>query len=172
MERVAGVGLPSALAYLVYAGEVVAPLLLIVGIWTRAAALIVSTNMVVAVLLVHTGQLRELNRFGGWALELQGFYFFVAVAIMLLGAGKFSVGGASGKLNLRSCRLLNGKIREIGVPLNTSHDLNVLRFTGDLTISPSCLFLASLGVNLKTAKALGITVPQSLVSRADRVIPQ
>jgi uncharacterized membrane protein YphA (DoxX/SURF4 family) len=99
VERVGGTGLPSSLGYLVYIGEVLAPLLLIVGLWSRAAALIVAINMVVAVLLAHPSQLGELGRSGGWALELQGFYFVTAVAIMLLGAGKFSAGGANGKLN-------------------------------------------------------------------------
>jgi putative oxidoreductase len=92
-------GLPPMFGYLVYVGEVLAPLLLIVGLWTRAAALVVAINMVVAVLLVHTAQLGELTKNGGWALELQGFYFFTAVAIALLGAGSFSVGGEDGKLN-------------------------------------------------------------------------
>lgn len=92
-------GLPPALGYLVYVGEVLAPLLLIVGLWTRAAALVVAGNMAVAVLLVHTAQLGELTKNGGWALELQGFYFFTAVAVALLGAGSFSVGGEKGKLN-------------------------------------------------------------------------
>jgi len=93
------VGLPPVLGYLVYLGEVLAPLLLIVGLWTRPAALVVAINMVVAVALVHTAQLGEFAKNGGWALELQGFYFFTAVAIALLGAGRFSVGGANGKLN-------------------------------------------------------------------------
>jgi uncharacterized membrane protein YphA (DoxX/SURF4 family) len=92
-------GLPPALGYLVYVGEVLAPLLLIIGLWTRPAAVVVAINMVVAVLLVHAGQLGELTRNGGWALELQGFYFFTAVAVALLGAGRFSVGGGQGKLN-------------------------------------------------------------------------
>jgi uncharacterized membrane protein YphA (DoxX/SURF4 family) len=99
VERVAGTGLPSSFGYLVYIGEVLAPLLLIVGLWSRAAALIVAINMVVAVFLAHPSQLDELGRSGGWALELQGFYFFTAVAIMLLGGGRFSVGGAKGRLN-------------------------------------------------------------------------
>jgi putative oxidoreductase len=51
------------------------------------------------VLLVHSAQLGELTRTGGWALELQGFYFFTAFAIALLGAGRFSVGGKKGTLN-------------------------------------------------------------------------
>jgi len=99
VERVANVGLPSSFGYLVYIGEVAAPLLLIVGLWSRAAALIAAINMVVAISLAHTGQLAELSRSGGYALELQGFYFLTAVAVLLLGAGKFSVGGANGRLN-------------------------------------------------------------------------
>ena len=93
------VGLPPVLGYLVYVGEVLAPLLLIVGLWTRPAALLVAINMVVAVLLVHTAQLGEFTKSGGWALELQGFYLFTAVVVALLGAGRFSVGGEDGKLN-------------------------------------------------------------------------
>ena len=92
-------GLPEALGYLVYAGEVVAPILLMLGLWTRPAAIVVAVNMVVAVLLVHAGQFAELTRSGGWALELQAFYFVTAVAISLLGAGRFSVGGATGRFN-------------------------------------------------------------------------
>jgi len=99
VERVANTGVPSWLGYLVYVGEVLAPVLLVAGLWTRAAALLVVINMAVAVLLAHTAQLGDVTRSGGWALELQGFYFFTAVAIMLLGAGKFSVGGACGRLN-------------------------------------------------------------------------
>src|SRR5437016_516993 len=49
--------LPVVLAYGVYIGEVVAPVLLILGLWTRVAALIVVVNMLVAVSLVHMKQL-------------------------------------------------------------------------------------------------------------------
>ncbi len=92
-------GLPPALGYLVYLGEVVAPLLLIVGLWTRAAALVVAVNMVVAVALVHMAQFGSLAPTGGWTLELQAFYFVVAVAVAMLGAGRFSVGGTGGRWN-------------------------------------------------------------------------
>ena len=92
-------GLPAAFGYFVYVGEVLAPLLLIAGLWTRAAAGIVAINMVVAVLLVHMSQLFTLSKTGGWALELQGMFFFTAVAVALLGAGRYSIGGANGKWN-------------------------------------------------------------------------
>jgi putative oxidoreductase len=92
-------GLPGALGYLVYIGEVVAPLLILVGVFTRAAALVVVVNMIVALLLVHTRQFFTLSDTGGWALELQGMYLGTAVAIALLGAGRYSLGGIRGRFN-------------------------------------------------------------------------
>ncbi|NEX61925.1 DoxX family protein [Noviherbaspirillum galbum] len=92
-------GLPPAIGYLVYVGEVVAPLMILLGIWTRAASLVVAFNMIVAVLLVHTAQFFTMSQTGGWALELQGLYFAGAIAVALLGAGRYSVGGAAGKWN-------------------------------------------------------------------------
>jgi putative oxidoreductase len=32
-------------------------------------------------------------------VELQAFFLFTAIAVALLGAGRFSVGGASGRFN-------------------------------------------------------------------------
>jgi putative oxidoreductase len=92
-------GLPSALAYLVYIGEIVAPVLLIIGLYARPAAWIVAINMVVAIWLVHMKDLLVIGKNGGWALELQGMFLFGAIAVALLGAGRFSVGGSSGKYN-------------------------------------------------------------------------
>ncbi|WP_420994252.1 DoxX family protein [Cupriavidus sp. 30B13] len=92
-------GLPPAVAYLVYIGEVVAPVLLILGLWTRLAALVVAVNMIVAVALVHTGQLGLLNETGGWAVELQALFLASALAVLLLGAGRLSVGGIAGRWN-------------------------------------------------------------------------
>ncbi|MDZ5458694.1 DoxX family protein [Azohydromonas lata] len=99
MGLVAKAGLPAALGYGVYIGEVVAPLLLIVGLYTRAAALIVFINMLVAIGLVHMGQIGQINKQGGWELELQGMYLFGALAVALLGAGRYSMGGLRGRLN-------------------------------------------------------------------------
>ena len=92
-------GLPPEAAYLVLIGEVLAPVLLIAGLWTRLAAIIVAINMVVAVLLVHTAEFFTMSPHGGWALELQGLYFLTAVSVALLGAGWLSVGGARGRWN-------------------------------------------------------------------------
>ena len=87
----AGFGLPSFLSYGVYVGEVIAPLLIIAGVFCRYAALAVVVNMVVAVVLVHTGDLFGLTEHGGLRLELQAFYLFGALAIVLMGSGRFAV---------------------------------------------------------------------------------
>ena len=99
ISSVTAAGLPAQLAYLVYVGEVLAPILLIVGIWSRPAALVIAGNMAFAIFLVHMKQLMSLNDQGGWALELQGMFFFAAVAVALLGAGRYSIGGANGRWN-------------------------------------------------------------------------
>ncbi len=83
-DRIVALGLPHFLAYGVYLGEVVAPILILVGLYTQLAALFLACNMIVAVLLVHASQFFTLSHTGGWALELQAFYFFVALALMFL----------------------------------------------------------------------------------------
>jgi putative oxidoreductase len=99
VQVVTQAGLPVQMAYLVYVGEVVAPILLILGLWTRAAALIVAINMIFALSLVHSKQFTEMASTGGWALELQGMYLAGALAVALLGAGRLSMGGIDGKWN-------------------------------------------------------------------------
>ena len=96
---VAAHGLPSFLASGVYVGEVIAPILLIIGMYTRLAGLFVVINMAVAVFLVHPGHFFELAGSGGWKLELQSLYLFGGLAVALLGAGSYSVKGRSGQWN-------------------------------------------------------------------------
>ncbi|MDZ4356066.1 MAG: DoxX family protein, partial [Variovorax sp.] len=92
-------GLPGGLAYLVFVGEIVAPLLMIAGLWTRAAAAVVVINMLVVFGLVHMADVFALNKQGGWALELQGLFLFGALSVALMGAGRHSVAGPNGRWN-------------------------------------------------------------------------
>jgi putative oxidoreductase len=84
-------GLPGILSWGVLVGEVVAPLMLIAGWNARIGAALVAVNMLFAIFLVHMGQLAQVNDQGGWALELQGMFLFTAIALALLGPGRFSV---------------------------------------------------------------------------------
>ncbi len=90
-EMVVAQGLPAELAWGVYVGEIVAPLLIVVGFLTRSAGLVLAFNMGVAVYLAHRADLFTVTEHGAWALELQGFYFFGALAVACLGAGKLSL---------------------------------------------------------------------------------
>lgn len=84
-------GLPSILAYGVYVGEVVAPVLLIIGFRTRLAALVFAINCLTAIVLVQSSNLFKMNASGGWASELLVIYLLVAVSFFFTGGGKFAL---------------------------------------------------------------------------------
>jgi putative oxidoreductase len=88
---VTAMGMPGFVAYGVYAGEVLGPLLLIVGFYARIGATLIAVNMIFAFALAHTGELTSLSQTGGWALELQGMFLFTAIALALMGPGRISV---------------------------------------------------------------------------------
>jgi putative oxidoreductase len=86
------VGLPDYLAYGAYIGEVLAPLLLIIGLWTRVAALLIMVDMIMAIFLVRHGDIGKIGMSGGWAIELEAMFLLGALAIALAGGGRFAPG--------------------------------------------------------------------------------
>lgn len=90
-----GIGIPEFVAYSVFIGEIIAPILIIIGWRARMASLVLAFNMFVAVLMAHSVDIFTLNQFGGWGIELQGLYLFGAIIIFLLGAGKYAVSTTS-----------------------------------------------------------------------------
>ncbi len=82
-------GLPKFIAYGIYIGELVAPVFLIIGLWTRFWALMVFITMLVAVLLVYPNSIVSLGKHGV-LLELNYLYLFGSLAIFFLGSGRFS----------------------------------------------------------------------------------
>lgn len=92
-------GVPRFLAFGVYFGEVVGPILMILGVYTRAGALLVVANMLVAVLTTRGLNVWHLNEHGGWGIELEALFGFGALAVALLGAGAYSAAGKGGKFN-------------------------------------------------------------------------
>lgn len=84
--------LPGFIAYGVYIGEVVAPLMLIAGFYTRYAAGVIAFTLFMAVFLAHLDQVFALGKMGGgYALELQALYLFGALAIVGLGSGTYAL---------------------------------------------------------------------------------
>ena len=86
-----GAGLPAWLAFGVYAGEVVGPIMVILGLFTRTGAFLIFANMIFAIFLAHSGELMSFGKQGGWALELQGMFLFTALAIMLMNPGRYAL---------------------------------------------------------------------------------
>ena len=86
-------GLPEVLAYGAFLGEIVAPVLIIVGYKVRLASLFVAVTMLVAILTTHSGEIFALNQFGGWAIELQAFYLIGAIAVFFTGGGEYVLAG-------------------------------------------------------------------------------
>ena len=84
-------GIPEFIAYAVYLGELLAPVLMIFGFRTRLAGMLIAITMLVAILTAHSEKIFTLNPYGGWALEVLGLYFFGALALCFTGAGKIAV---------------------------------------------------------------------------------
>lgn len=84
-------GLPSFLAYGVFIGEIIAPMLIIIGFRTKLAGLVFAINCLVAILLVQLPNSLKLNEYGGWAIGLIFIYMMFGIALMFSGAGKYAI---------------------------------------------------------------------------------
>jgi putative oxidoreductase len=86
-----GAGLPVFFKYGVYLGEVVGPLLLISGWYSRIGAWLVAANMLFAFGLAHGADLFTISPDNGnLVLELQYLFFFSAIAAALIGPGRYA----------------------------------------------------------------------------------
>lgn len=85
------IGMPGAFAYLVFLGELVAPVLLIIGYKTRVGAALIIATMIIAISLAYPDQWFALSKVGALAMENQYLFIFSSLAIILLGAGKYSI---------------------------------------------------------------------------------
>lgn len=83
-------GLPAFLAYLVYLGEIIGPLMMITGFRTRLASVLLGGTMVVVILTAASDKVGQLTETGAWAIEMQALFFFGALALFFTGGGKFA----------------------------------------------------------------------------------
>lgn len=87
---------PGYFSHMVLVGELLAPFFMILGLYTRQAALIQAFVLLMAIFLVHTRELFSVSPHGGYALELQAFYLFGSLAVFFLGAGRFNLARGNG----------------------------------------------------------------------------
>lgn len=92
----AGLGLPAFVAYGAYVGEVIAPILVILGKWARMAGLVIAFHMTAAIVIALRDKAFTLNMGGGWAIELELMFLLGGITIFLIGSGKYSVSKGNG----------------------------------------------------------------------------
>lgn len=91
-DMLANMGLPSFIAYGALAAELIASLMIVLGVWTRLASIIFAGNMAVAILMAHSSEILTVNPMtGGWAIELPMLYLLGAAVLCLTGAGKYAI---------------------------------------------------------------------------------
>lgn len=83
--------LPSFLAYGAFVGEVLAPLLILMGYRTRLAAVVLAGNMLMAIGMAHLSQIFEVTATGAWAIELPMLFMIPAIALCFTGGGKYAL---------------------------------------------------------------------------------
>jgi putative oxidoreductase len=88
---VTGIGLPPWFAYGVYIGEILGPIMVILGLYSRVGAFFIFVNMLFAVGLAHRPELFSLGKQGGYALELQAMFLFTALALVFMTPGRYSI---------------------------------------------------------------------------------
>ncbi|MEF8794455.1 DoxX family protein [Thiohalorhabdus sp.] len=84
-------GLPGFIGYGVFIGEILAPIMLLLGWHARIGAALIAINMLFAIGLMHPDEILMLNQHGGWQIELQGMYLLTALALVFTGPGKLSI---------------------------------------------------------------------------------
>jgi len=99
---VTSAGIPEVVAYGVYFGEIVFPILIILGLFTRISSLFFALTMVFAIFLAHSSDIFALGKTGGPIIELPLIYLLGAISLMFIGAGKYSFDARCKKCEIKA----------------------------------------------------------------------
>ena len=84
--------LPDFLAYGVYLGEIVAPVVIVAGFRTRVAAFVTAVDMAMAIYLALRPRIFAINEMAGsWAIETEALLLISSLALFFMGGGRFGV---------------------------------------------------------------------------------
>ncbi|MBW2936761.1 DoxX family protein [Aureisphaera sp. CAU 1614] len=84
-------GLPTFLSYGVFIGEIIAPILIIIGLRAKLAGLFFGIFCFIAILLDRIPDVLSLNENGGWSIGLIFIYMIFGLSIFFIGAGKYAL---------------------------------------------------------------------------------
>lgn len=90
-DLVSQFGLPTFISYGVFIGEILAPILIIIGFRTKLAGLVFAVNCFVAITMDRLPDVFSLNEHGGWAIGLIFIYMMFGLALFFTGAGKYAL---------------------------------------------------------------------------------
>ena len=85
-------GLPEVMAYGSYVGEVIAPIMIILGIFSRIGALlIIGTSLTIMYVYCGLGNLPKLISIGDFKAEILYLYIALSLCIIFSGSGKYAI---------------------------------------------------------------------------------
>lgn len=90
-ESIVENGLPAFLWVGVPICEVLAPLLLILGVFSRISGLLIAIVMIFSLYLAHGMESFTISEHGGVSSELNFLYMFAGLALFFTGGGKYSL---------------------------------------------------------------------------------
>ena len=82
--------IPEFVAYGVYLGEIVAPVMIILGLFCRIGALLV-LGLCGIILYVAYPDLTAMNSHGGFAAEILYLYIGISLCLLATGGGRFAI---------------------------------------------------------------------------------
>ncbi|KEA46175.1 DoxX family protein [Campylobacter mucosalis] len=85
------VGLPEFIAYFAYLGEVVAPVMLILGIYVRFGSVLILGTCFTILWLFFAPDLFALTSHGGFKAEIVYLYISMALCLLLSGSGRYAI---------------------------------------------------------------------------------
>lgn len=83
--------LPEILWLGVPVGEILAPLCILIGVFTRISALLVAITMFFSIYLAHAAEVFQLGQSGAPVIELNLLYLLGALALFFIGAGRYAL---------------------------------------------------------------------------------
>lgn len=90
-EDLIALGIPGVIAYLAYLGEIVAPIMLILGFFSRAAGLfIIGTCIFIFMVRWGNGTFLISPKTGGLIIAEAYLYLSSALCILFAGSGKYA----------------------------------------------------------------------------------
>ncbi|REC93556.1 DoxX family protein [Kushneria indalinina] len=83
--------LPAPLAFGVFIGELIAPLMILAGWRCRIGGALAAVNMLFAIVLMRLGAVWSLSETGGWHIETEVLMLGAALALLFCGSGRMAI---------------------------------------------------------------------------------